>query len=363
MSDLNKNKFNDNSRFKIGNKYVGEGFKPYIIAEISGNHCGSIERAKKLIEIAKESGADAVKLQTFRPSTITIPNDDRFKLKSGSWKGENLSDLYERTQTPWAWHEPLFCHAKDANIDIFSSPFDHEAVDFLNDLNVPAFKIASNEVHDWSLIKKITEKGKPIILSTGTSTENILRKTIEFIHLNGCKDIAILHCISAYPSNISEMSLNTISKIKRMFGLPVGISDHSLEIYAAISSIAIGGSIIEKHITISRNDDSPDAKFSLEPQELKKLCQISKDIWLATNGKPIFGGDRDLNKDSIFTRQLWSKSNIKKGDIITWNNIKSIRAPDNENGISSMDFENVLNKISKANIDKDQPLKREYLID
>ncbi len=363
MNVSNKSKFNGDSIFKIGNKFIGKGFKPYIIAEISGNHCGSIDRAKKLIEIAKESGADAVKLQTFKPSNMTIPNDERFQLHSGTWKGENLFDLYQRTQTPWEWHKPLFCYAKELNIDIFSSPFDHEAVDFLDDLNVPAFKVASNEVQDWSLIKKITEKGKPIILSTGTSTENILRKTIEFIQSNGCKDIYILHCISAYPANISEMSLNTIIKIKNMFGLPVGISDHSLEIYAAIASIAFGASIIEKHITISRNDHSPDAKFSLEPEELKNLCQISKEVWLATNSEPIFGGDRDLDKDSIFTRQLWSKTNIKKGDIFTWENIKSIRAPSKENGISSMDFENILNKISKVNIEKNQPLKNEYFID
>lgn len=360
---MNNSRKKTPKNFLIGKKKIGLGYKPYIIAEISGNHCGNFDRAKKLIAIAKESGADAVKLQTFKPHTITIPNDERFKLKSGTWKGENLSDLYERTQTPWEWHPTLFDFARKIGIDIFSSPFDHDAVDLLDELKVPAYKIASNEARDWSLIDKITQKKKPIILSTGNCTEDILFKTIEFIKSRGCNEIAILHCISAYPAKLSEMSLNSITKILELYSLPVGISDHSLEIYAAISSIALGASIIEKHITLSRNDDSPDAKFSLEPKELTELCRLSKEVWMATHGKQIFGGDRDLAKDSIFTRQLWSKSNIKAGDTLSWGNVQSIRAPIEEGGVSSMDFENVIDKKSIKEIPKNEPIRKQNIRD
>ncbi len=353
-----------NSHFSLGNQIIGEGYRPYIIAEISGNHLGDFDRAKKLIDIAKQSGADAVKLQTFQPHKITLSNNDsRFRLKSGSWAGENLSDLYEKTYTPWEWHSPLFEYAKKLDINILSSPFDFDAVDLLSSLGSFAYKVASNEAHDWPLIEKIIEKGKPIILSTGASTKNDLIKTIEFIQNHGFMDICILHCISAYPAKLSEMSLNTITDIKELFRLPVGISDHSLDIYSSLTSVCLGACVIEKHITISREDKSPDAKFSLEPDELTKLCKLSKEIWQATNGNIVYGGDRDLEKDSIFTRQIWSKSYIKKNEKFNWENLQSIRAPSSEKGISTMEFQKVINKKAKIEINPNQPLKKEYIID
>ena len=350
-----------NNSFQLANKEIGNGHKPFIIAEISGNHLQSFERAKKLISIAKKSGADAVKLQTFKPNTITIANDKRFKLRSGTWEGEDLAELYKKTQTPWEWHKNLFDYADKIGINIFSSPFDIDAVNFLSELNVFAYKIASNEARDWYLIEKIIEKEKPIIISTGTLSKKDLIKTIEFIRKKGCNEICILHCISSYPAKISEMSLNTIIEIQNLFNLPVGISDHSLDIHAAVASVALGACVIEKHITISRDDKSPDAKFSLEPKELEDLCYLSNQIWKATKGKITYGGDRDLQKDSIFTRQLWTKKEIFENETISWENIKSVRAPIAENGISSMDYEKVINKKSIKKIKVNQPLKKEYL--
>ncbi|WP_320664857.1 pseudaminic acid synthase [Prochlorococcus sp. MIT 1223] len=353
----------DHSSFKLSKQVIGEGNRPYIIAEISGNHLGSFDRAKRLIEIAKYSGADAVKLQTFNPSTITLPNDDpRFRLKSGAWEGQNLYELYKKTYTPWEWHKPLFDYANDLNIDIFSSPFDFQAVDLLSGLNAFAYKVASNEAHDWPLIQRIIQERKPIIISTGTSTKADFIRTIEFMRKQGSNNICILHCISAYPARLSEMSLNTISDIKKQFGLPVGISDHSLDIYASLASISMGASVIEKHITISREDDSPDSKFSLEPHELEQLCTLSKEIWEASNGKIVYGGDRDLENDSIFTRQLWSKSYIKANETLNWSNVQSIRAPSSEKGISTMDFEDVINRRIRIDIKENQPLKKDDLI-
>ena len=232
----------------------------------------------------------------------------------------------------------------------------------LSDLGSFAYKIASNETHDWPLIEKVIEKGKPIILSTGVSTKEDLVKTIEFMQNHGFKDICILHCISAYPAKLSEMSLNTITDIKNLFGLPVGISDHSLDIYSSLASVSLGACVIEKHITISREDQSPDAKFSLEPEELKNLCKLSREIWQATNGDIVYGGDRDLDKDSIFTRQIWSKIDIKKNEELNWDNLQSIRAPSVESGISTMDFQKVINKKTKIRINANQPIKKEYII-
>lgn len=354
-----KNKILETS-FHLSDKKIGEGYKPYIIAEISGNHLQDFERAKKLISVANECGADAVKLQTFKPSSMTIKGDKRFKLKKGSWSITDPYELYKKTYTPWEWHKDLFDYARQIGIEIFSSPFDMNAVDLLSELDVFAYKIASNEAYDWPLIEKIAKENKPIIISTGTSKKHDLIKTINFIIENGCTKVCILHCISAYPAKISEMSLSTIQELKNIFNVPVGISDHSLDIYAAVSSISLGACVIEKHITISRDDDSPDAKFSLEPKELEELCSISKSIWQATNGRITFGGDRDLSNDQIFTRQLWTKIDIKRGDKFSWENIISIRAPLKEKGLSSMFYKSVINKNAKININANQPIKREY---
>ena len=266
----------------IAGRRIAADEVPYVIAEMSANHNGNIETAFKIIEAAKQAGADAVKLQTYRPDTITLNCDtEDFRIHGGLWDGRTLYELYEEAHMPWDWHAPLFAHARKHGITIFSSPFDNTAVDLLEDLNAPAYKIASFEAIDHALIKYVASTGKPMIISTGMADAQEIQEAIDAAREGGCKELAILHCVSGYPAPAEDYNLRTIPDMIQRFSLVTGLSDHTLDNTTAITSVAMGASIIEKHFTLDRSGGGPDDSFSLEPVELAALCKDSKTAWAA----------------------------------------------------------------------------------
>jgi N-acetylneuraminate synthase len=310
---------------KINNRKIGLDERPYVIAEMSANHNGDIDRAYKIIDMAKESGADAVKLQTYTPDTITMDiNTPEFMIKSGLWKGQSLYELYKGAFMPWEWHEPLFNHAKKIGITIFSSPFDSAAVDLLEDLNTPAYKIASFEAVDIPLIKYVAQTGKPMIISTGMASFEEIQEATEVAREGGCKELAILHCVSGYPAPAGDYNLRTLVDMQEKFGLVVGLSDHTVDNTTAITSVALGASIIEKHVTLDRNGGGPDDSFSLELKELRQLCTGAKIAWESL-GKIDYGLQSSEQDNIKFRRSLYFSKDIKKGEVITKDHIRSIR--------------------------------------
>jgi pseudaminic acid synthase len=310
---------------EIDGKKIGENCFPYVIAELSANHNGSIETAYEIIDTAKQSGADAVKIQTYRPDTITIDCDhESFCVQGGLWDGRTLYDLYEEAHMPWEWHAPLFERARKLGITIFSSPFDNTAVDLLEDLNSPAYKIASFELVDLPLIKYVATTGKPMILSTGMADVGEMQEAITAAREGGCKDLAILHCVSGYPALAEDYNLRIIPDMIKRFGLVTGLSDHTLDNTTAIASIAMGVSIVEKHITLDRNGGGPDDSFSLEPEGFKQLCKGVKMAWKSL-GQVNYKRKKSEQGNVIFRRSLYVVKDIKAGGIITKENVKSIR--------------------------------------
>ena len=309
---------------EINNQRIGLDHKPYIIAEVSANHNGSIDKAIKLIEIAKECGADAVKLQTYTPDTMTIDCDkEDFQIKGGLWDGYSLYDLYKEAMTPWEWHEALFKRAKEIGITIFSTPFDESAVDFLMDLDVPAFKIASFEATDLPLIEYIAKKGKPIILSTGMASFDEIKESVDLIKKYN-DQLIVLHCVSGYPVPPEQSNLRTIPMLSDKLGVISGLSDHTLGTATAVSSIALGACVIEKHFIESRQDKGPDSEFSLEPNDLKKLVEETS---IAFESLGQAGFDRkNVEKGSlIFRRSIYFIKDMKAGEVITKDKIRRIR--------------------------------------
>lgn len=309
----------------IDGRRIGEGHAPYVIAELSANHNGKLETAMRIIEEAKKAGADAVKLQTYRPDTITLDCDtDDFKIKGGLWDGRTLYELYEEAHMPWEWHQPLFEHARKLGITIFSSPFDPTAVDLLEELGAPAYKIASFEAVDLPLIEYVAKTGKPMIISTGMADADEIQEAIDAARGAGCKQLAILHCVSGYPAPPEDYNLHTISDMRERFGLVTGLSDHTIDNTTAIASVALGANLIEKHFTLDRNGGGPDDSFSLEPAELAALCRDAKTAWQAL-GKVDYGR-KSSEKDNIkFRRSLYFVKDLRAGDTITSDSIKSIR--------------------------------------
>ena len=311
--------------FKILDRKVGENYPPFIIAEMSANHNGDINNAYKIIDMAKRAGADALKLQTYTPDTLTIDsNFQDFQLTDGLWAGKSLYELYDSAFTPWEWHQPLFNYAKKIGITIFSSPFDSTAVDLLEDLNAPAYKIASFEAVDLPLIKYVAQAGKPMIISTGMANAEEIKEAIEAAREGGCKELAILHCVSGYPAPSSDYNLKTLTDMQQKFGLVTGLSDHTIENTTAISSVALGVSIIEKHITLDRNGGGPDDSFSLEEKELKDLCEGAKIAWEAL-GEVNYGRKSSEQGNVKFRRSLYFVKDIKAGEVITKDHVRSIR--------------------------------------
>ena len=314
---------------------------PYIIAEMSANHNGSIDNAFSIVDMAKESGADAVKLQTYRPDTITMKmNTPEFMIEGGLWDGQSLYELYENAFMPWDWHKPLFDYAKKKDITIFSSPFDNSAVDLLEDLNSPAYKIASFEAIDLQLIKYVALTGKPMIISTGMADQEEIEEAIVTAKEGGCSSLAILHCVSGYPAPASDYNLRTLVDMKERFNLVSGLSDHTIDNTTAISSIALGASIIEKHVTLNRNGGGPDDSFSLEKSELEQLCKGAYTAWEAL-GKIDYGRKSSEQGNAKFRRSLYFIKNIQKGELITEEHVKSIRPGF---GLAPKHFEEILGK-------------------
>lgn len=309
----------------IAGRRIAADQPPYIIAEMSANHNGSLEKALLLIEKAKQAGANAVKLQTYRPDTITLNCDsDDFRIQGGLWDGKTLYELYEEAHTPWEWHAPLFEHARKLGITIFSSPFDPTAVDLLEELNAPAYKIASFEAVDLPLIKYVAATGKPMIISTGMADAEEIQEAIDAARSGGCKELAILHCVSGYPAPASDYNLRTIPDMIARFGLVTGLSDHTLDNTTAITSVALGASIIEKHFTLDRTGGGPDDSFSLEPNELTALCQDSQTAWAAL-GTANYGRKASEQGNVKFRRSLYFVRDLSAGTIIMAEDIRSVR--------------------------------------
>ena len=311
--------------FKVNGIKIGKGYKPYIIAELSANHGGDINRAKASIYAAKNSGADAVKIQTYTPDTMTInSNKSDFIIKEGLWKGYKLYDLYKEAYTPFEWHKDLFDYAKEIGITIFSTPFDESAVDLLEDLDTPAYKIASFELCDLPLIKYVAQKKKPILMSTGMGSLDEIKEAIDTARLNGCNNILLFHCISSYPTPLEESNLKNILFLREKFSVEVGLSDHTIGHSAATASVAIGASAIEKHFILSRKEKSPDSEFSIEPNELKELKKITTQTWKAM-GKESFERPSIESASKNFRRSLYFIKDLKTGQKISVNDIKRIR--------------------------------------
>lgn len=304
---------------------IGSGHPPYVIAEMSANHNGSIDNAFKIIDAAKSSGANAVKLQTYKPDTITLDIDKpEFRIEGGLWNGQTLFQLYKEAHMPWDWHKPLFDYANKLNMTIFSSPFDKTAVDLLEDLNTPAYKIASFEAIDLPLIKYVASTNKPMIISTGMADEEEIEEAIDSAKAGGCNDLAILHCVSGYPAPSSDYNLKTLSDMRTKFNLVIGLSDHTTNNTVAISSVALGSSIIEKHVTLDRKGGGPDDSFSLEPQDLTSLVKDLKTAWEALGG--VNYGRKSSEQGNVqFRRSLYFIKDMNKGDLISEDNTKSIR--------------------------------------
>lgn len=325
----------------INNRNIGKGNPVYIIAELSANHNQNLDTALKLVEEAYNSGANAIKLQTYTPDTITLDcKSDVFKIQGTIWKDKYLYDLYKEAYTPWEFHKPIFDKAKELGLDYFSSPFDITAVDFLESLNVPCYKIASCEITDHILLKKVASTKKPIIMSTGMATLGEIEEAINILRKNGTTELAILKCTSEYPAKPEDANLITIQHMINTFNIIGGLSDHTLGIEVPIASICMGASIIEKHFTLSRESGSPDDKFSLEPKEFKQMVDSVR-ITEKIMGSIKYGGVDGEQAMKKFRRSLFFIKDMKKGDIIDDTCIKSIRPG---NGLHTRYYENLLGK-------------------
>lgn len=309
----------------IDGRKIGPSYPPYIIAELSANHNGDLNRAFKILEEAKKAGADAVKLQTYTHETITMDCDsEEFQIHGGLWDGQTLYELYRDAHMPWEWHQPLFDKAKALGITIFSSPFDFSAVDLLEELHAPAYKIASFELIDLPLIKRVAQTGKPMIISTGMANEEEIAEAIKTARDNGCEDLVVLHCVSGYPAPAEQYNLKTITDISQRFDVLSGLSDHTIDNATAVASVALGACLIEKHVTIDRNGGGADDSFSIEPPELAQLCKDAKTAWQAM-GKVNYERTEAEKGNVKFRRSLYVVKDIGEGEVFTMENIRSIR--------------------------------------
>jgi len=344
--------------FIIENRKIAETEPPYIIAELSANHNGSLQRAKLLLKMAKESGVDAIKIQTYSADTMTIDCDKSdFMIKGGLWDGYKLYDLYDEAHTPFEWHSELYKYAKELGVVLFSSPFDETAVDLLETLNTPAYKIASFELTDLPLISYVAKKGKPIFMSTGMASEVEISEAIETARSSGCNSLLLFHCISSYPTPIAQSNLKQIIKLKKTFGVSVGLSDHTIGNTAAITAIALGACAIEKHFTISRNDKGPDSGFSIEPNELKSLVNETRDAWNAL-GDDNFSRPKSESDSKVFRRSLYFVSDIKSGEKIKSTDIRRIRPGF---GIPPKHFDEIIGKTVTKDVSRGEAVRWELI--
>jgi pseudaminic acid synthase len=325
----------------------------YIVAEMSANHAQNFEQALEIIEAAKEAGADAVKLQTYTPDTMTINvRNEYFKVKETIWEGKNLYDLYSEAQTPWDWHSKLKEHATNLGLDFFSTAFDLTAVDFLEKLKIPVYKIASFELVDIPLLRRVATTGKPIIMSTGMASLAEIDEAVKTVRASGGKQIALLKCTSAYPAPPDEVNLLTIPHLKEAFGVPVGISDHTLGVEVAVAAVALGACIVEKHLTLSRKNAGPDSSFSTEPDEFKKMVKAIRVVEKAL-GRVQYEITAKEEFSKAFRRSLFIIKDMKLGEVFEEKNIKCIRPG---YGLHPRHLEEVLGREAKKDIQKGTPL-------
>ncbi|EIB6895407.1 pseudaminic acid synthase [Acinetobacter baumannii] len=345
-------------KITINNRDIGTDFPPYVIAELSANHNGRLETALKIIEEAKRCGADAIKLQTYSADTITLNSqNEEFMIRGGLWDGQSLYELYQKAQMPWEWHKPLFDHARALDITIFSSPFDRTAVDLLEDLNAPAYKIASFEAVDLPLIKYVASTGKPMIISTGMADKEEIGEAIQAAYDGGCKELVVLHCVSGYPAPAEDYNLLTMVDMAKSFNVPVGLSDHTLDNTTAITSVALGACLIEKHFTLDRNGGGPDDSFSLEPKELQQLCQGTKTAWQAL-GCVDYGRKSSEQGNAQFRRSLYFVKDLKAGDVIDESSIRSVRPGF---GLPPKFYDEILGKKVTQNISLNTPVTMDVI--
>lgn len=342
----------------IAGRKIGNNHPPFVVAELSANHNGKLETALRIIEEAKAAGADAIKLQTYHPDTITLNSDrEEFKIHGGLWGGRTLYDLYQEAHMPWEWHEELFAHARKHNIIIFSSPFDYTAVDLLEKLGAPAYKIASFEAVDLSLIKYVAQTGKPIIISTGMANEFEIQEAVDAAKKGGCRQLVLLHCVSGYPAPASDYNLRIIQDMKARFGVPVGLSDHTLDNTTAIASVALGASMIEKHFTLDRNGGGPDDSFSLEPQDLAQLTKGARTAWEAL-GQIDYGPKLSERGHVKYRRSLYFVKDIQAGEIINEQMIRSVRPGA---GLPPKYLSQIIGKSALKNVKMHTPVSWDYI--
>lgn len=343
------------NEIKIEDFIIGENHKPFIIAEMSGNHNQSLERALNIVKVAAECGAHAIKLQTYTPDTLTIDHHGGlFDIvdENSLWKGRNLYDLYKEAMTPWEWHEPIFKLAKDLGVICFSTPFDETAVDFLDKLGAPVHKIASFENNHHPLLRKIARSNKPIIMSTGLSTIASLDDSVTVLRNNGCKDLVLLKCTSSYPSTPENTNVVTIPHMQQLFNCTIGLSDHTMGIGASTAAVALGARVIEKHFCLDRSEGGVDSAFSLEPHEFKSLVIETERAFLSL-GKVQYG-IQDIEKNSMnFKRSIYVVKDIKAGENFTEENIRIIRPGD---GLEPKFYDNIIGKIAIQDIKRGSPL-------
>jgi len=343
---------------QIENKKIDNGEPVFIIAEISCNHLQNKEYALKLIEEAKKAGADAVKFQTYTPDTITINcNNEYFQLKDTIWEGKNLYELYQEAYTPWDWFPELFEKAKEEGLICLSTPFDETAVDLLEELNVPVYKIASFEINHIPLLKKVARTKKPIIISTGIAGVEDIELALETIRKEGNNQIILLKCTSAYPAPLDEMNLKTMQDMEKRFNVMSGLSDHTSGIIAPIVATSLGAKVIEKHFILDRKEGGHDAKFSIEPEEFKEMVQGIRDAEKII-GKINYEKGEETKKHTFVKRSIFVVKDVKEGEIFTNENIKVIRPG---HGLEPKYYEEILGKKSKQNIKFGTPMKKEYV--
>lgn len=310
---------------RIAGRAIGPDHRPFVIAEMSANHNGSLETALRLVDEARHAGADAIKLQTYRPDTLTLDSEsEEFQIHGGLWDGTSLYRLYASAQMPWEWHAPIFAHARALGLIAFSSPFDATAVDLLESLDTPAYKIASFEAVDLPLIRYAARTGKPMIISTGLADQGEIQEAIDAARGAGCRELAILHCVSGYPAPPADYNLRTIPDLIARFGLVTGLSDHTLDNTTAVTSVALGAAIIEKHFTLDRSAGGPDDSFSLEPESLAALCRDARTAWEAL-GRVNYGLKSSERGNVTFRRSLYFVRDLAAGDVITPDAVRSVR--------------------------------------
>lgn len=344
------------STININGRLVGDGQPVYIIAEMSANHAGSLERAKEIIHAAKESGADCIKIQTYTPDTMTIDCDNQyFHIAKGTWEGENLYQLYEKAYTPWEWQKELRDEAAHVGIDFLSTPFDSTSVDFLEELSVDFYKVASFELVDIPFLEYVAAQNKPIIMSTGMGSLEEITEAVEAIYRTGNRQLILMKCSSAYPAKSEEMNLNTITDLKKRFDVPVGLSDHSMGAFSATIAAALGASVIEKHFCLSRAVENPDSSFSMEPQEFKTMVAQVREAEKAL-GTAAYGVTKQEESNACFRRSLFVVKDIAQGEALTAENIRSIRPA---YGLKPKYYKEVLGKKAVRELKRGTPLSFE----